>query len=231
MNININAEKRNLGKKSNLTKIRKEGLIPGIIYGNGQEGIKISINARDYTREYKKSIGGIAFFDITVDGSTYKTFIKEKQIHPLTREITHIDFMELHKGKPITIDVPINFDGEAPGTKEGGVFEIILRKIQITCLPKDIPDEIRIDISALNIGDSIHFGDIKLSGDVETNISDETTIAAVSLPTILVEPEEEEELEGEEGAEGTEGAEGEEGEEGEEGDKSAKEEDSKKDSE
>ena len=224
MNIKINAEKRILGKRSDLTMLRSEGLIPGIIYGAGQEGIKIAFNARDYTREYKKTIGAVAFFDITVDGKIYKTFIKEKQIHPLTREITHIDFLELHKGKPITIEVPINFDGEAPGVKEGGVFEISIRNIQVTCLPKDIPDEIRIDISALNIGDSIHFGEIKLPDNIETSISDETTIAAVTLPTILVEPEveEEEELEGEERTEGT---------EGEEGDKSSEKEDSEKDSE
>ena len=72
MNIKIMAEKRNLGKKSDLTVLRKEGFIPGIIYGAGQEGIKIAFNARDYTREYKKSIGAVAFFDITVDGKTYK---------------------------------------------------------------------------------------------------------------------------------------------------------------
>ena len=226
MNIKIKAEKRSLGKRSDLTELRKEGLIPCIIYGAGQEGIKISINARDYTREYKKTIGEVAFFDITIDGSTYKTLIKEKQIHPLTREITHIDFLELHKGKSITIEVPINFDGVALGIKEGGILEVSIRNIQVTCLPKNIPDEIKIDISSLNIGDSIHFGDIDLSDDIETSISDETTIVAVNLPTILEEPEEEEEV-----LEGEEGAEGEEGEEGVEGDKATEKESSKKDSE
>lgn len=220
MNIKINAEKRNLGKRSNLTELRKKGFIPGIIYGDGQEGIKIAFNTRDYTREYKKSIGEVAFFDITVDGKTYKTFIKEKQIHPLTREIVHIDFIELHKGKSITIDIPINFDGEAPGIKEGGILEIIHRKIQITCLPKDIPDEIKIDISGLNIGDSIRVADIDLSEDIVVDLSGNITIVTLSLPKIVEEPEEEEEkLEGEEGIET------------EEDDKAAEKEDSVKDSE
>jgi len=209
MNIKIDAEKRDLGKKSNLTELRNKGFIPGIIYGNGQEGIKISFNARNYTREYKKTIGEVAFFDITVEGKTYKTFIKEKQVHPLTREIVHIDFLELHKGKSITIEVPINFIGEAIGAKEGGVLEIIQRSVQVTCLPKDIPDEIRVDVSNLNIGDSIHFSDIDVSKDIETNFSDDTTIVSLSLPTIMEEPEEVEEVEGEEGAEGVEGEEGE----------------------
>ena len=223
MNIKINAEKRDLGKRSDLTELRKEGFIPGIIYGAGQEGIKIAFNARDYTREYKKSIGAVAFFDITVDEKTYKTFIKEKQIHPLTREIVHIDFLELHKGKPITIDVPINFTGEALGTKEGGVFEIIHRVIQVTCLPKDIPDEIRFDISEMNIGDSIHLRDLDISEDMNTELSDEITIAILSVPKVIEEVVEEEEVvEGEEGAEGT---------EGEEGDEAADKESSKKDSE
>jgi len=226
MNIKINAEKRNLGKRSDLTELRKEGLIPGIIYGAGQEGIKIAFNARNYTREYKKTIGEVAFFDINVDGKTYKTFIKEKQINPLTREIVHIDFLELHKGKSLTIEVPINFIGEAIGTKEGGVLEVIQRTVQVTCLPKDIPDEIRVDVSNLNIGDSIHFSDIDVSKDIETNFSDDTTIVSLGLPTIMEEPEEEEEeVEGEEGAEVVEG------EEGEEGDKATEEESSGKKSE
>jgi len=225
MNIKINAEKRDLGKRSDLTELRKEGFIPGIIYGEGQEGMKIAFNARDYTREYKKSIGAVAFFDITVDGKTYKTFIKEKQIHPLTREVVHIDFLELHKGKPITIDVPINFTGEALGIKEGGVFEIIHRVIQVTCLPKDIPDEIRFDISEMNIGDSIHLRDLDISEDMNTDLSDDITIAILSVPKVIEEVVEE--VEGEEGAEGVEG---EEGAEGEEGDKATKEESSEKDS-
>lgn len=209
MNIKVKAEKRNLGKKSNLTELRKEGFIPCIIYGNGQEGIKISINARDYAREYKKSIGEVAFFDITVDGKTYKTFIKDKQIHPLTREIVHIDFLELHKGKSITIDIPINFDGEAIGIKEGGILDIIHRKMQITCLPKDIPDEIKIDVSGMNIGDSIRVGDIILSEDIVANLSENVTIITLSLPKIVEETEEEVEegIEGEEGSEGEKAAE------------------------
>ncbi len=207
MNIKINAEKRDLGKRSDLTELRKEGFIPGIIYGAGQEGIKIAFNARDYTREYKKSIGAVAFFDITVDGKTYKTFIKEKQIHPLTREVVHIDFLELHKGKPITIDVPINFTGEAIGTKEGGVFEIIHRAIQVTCLPKDIPEEISFDISNMDIGDSIHLKDLNISEEMNTDLSNEITIAILSVPKVIEEVVEE--VEGEEGAEGVEGEEGE----------------------
>ena len=225
MNIKINAEKRDLGKRSDLTELRKEGFIPGIIYGAGQEGMKIAFNARDYTREYKKSIGAVAFFDITVDGKIYKTFIKEKQIHPLTREIVHIDFLELHKGKPITIDVPINFTGEALGTKEGGVFEIIHRTIQVTCLPKDIPDEISFDISDMNIGDSIHLKDLNISEEMNTDLSDEITIAILSVPKVV-----EEVVEEVEGEEGVDGVEGEEGAEGEEGDKAAEKESSEKDS-
>lgn len=224
MNIEIQAEKRNLGKKSNLNELRQNGFIPGIVYGAGQEGIKIAINARDFARQFRKSIGSISFFDITVDGKTYKTFIKQRQINPLTREIVHLDFLELHEGKNITIDVPINFKGEAPGTKEGGVLEIIHRKLQISCLPKDIPEEIRVDVSELNIGDTVHFSDLKLSKNIVTELTDETTIVGVSLPTIMEEPEEEEEelLEGEEGLEKV---------EGEEGEKTTDEESSEKDSE
>ncbi|MCF7858266.1 MAG: 50S ribosomal protein L25 [Candidatus Cloacimonetes bacterium] len=222
MNIAVNAQKRDIGKRSDLNKLRIDGQVPAIIYGNGQKGIKISINARDFTKSYKKSIGEIAFFDITVGDHTYKTFLKEKQVHPLTRKIQHLDFLELHKGKEITILVPINYVGEAPGTKEGGVLEIIHRTLQITCFPKDIPEEIKVDVSSLNIGDAIHFGDISLSKEIETELTAETTLVAVSLPTIMEEPEEEEE--------GVEGLEGEEISEEETDEEKSESEDSEKDS-
>ena len=119
----------------------------------------------------------------------------------------HIDFLELHKGKSITIDVPINFTGEAMGAKEGGVFEVIHRTIQVTCLPKDIPEEISFDISDMNIGDTIHLKDLNLSEDINTDLSEEITIAVLSVPKVIEEAVEETEegIEGEEGAEGAEG--------------------------
>ncbi len=211
MNIKVEAQLRDKGKRSDLNKFRNEGYIPAIIYGEGKEGTKILLNKIPFLKNYKKSLGEVAFFEIKVNGKSYTTFIKEKQIHPVTREFTHIDFVELYEGKKITLEIPINYTGEALGTKEGGLLEILHRKIEISCLPKDIPEEINIDVSNLEIGDSIHFADIKIPENVDTNMTDITTLVAVRAPRkeeiVEVEEEVEEEIEGEEVAEEKEAAE------------------------
>jgi len=213
MNLKVEAQKRTIKKKSDLKELRKEGLIPAIIYGQGKDGVLISIDDADFFKIYRKSIGEVAFFDIDVKGKNYTTVIREKQIHPLTRKIMHIDFMELHKGKPITIDIPVHLKGEPEGVKKGGVLEFLVRNIPVTCLPKDVPDAVVLEVDDFDMGDSIHVADLEFDADkVEVNLSPETTIFTIAEPSeLIIEPEEEEEeLEGEELAEGEEAAEGEE---------------------
>ena len=202
MNVKVEAKLREIGKKSDLKNYRKENLIPGIVYGEGNEGLKILIPKIQFLKDYKGTIGKVSFFNILVDGKEFNTFIKEKQIHPVTREFVHIDFMEFHKGKKITLQIPFRYIGEAPGTQEGGLVEVLHRELEISCLPKDIPEEISIDVSELEIGDSIHFGDITIPENIETSMSEITTLVAVRAPRKeeVIEVEEEE-IEGEEAAE------------------------------
>ena len=162
MNIAIEAQKREIKKKSDLTVLRNEKRIPAIIYKQGQEGLNISLEEAEFARIYRQSIGEIAFFDIKVDGNEYKTVIKEKQIHPVTRKVMHIDFQEVIPENKITMKIPLKFIGEPHGIKEGGELEILVRNLHIKCLPKDIPEEVKIDISPLGVGESIHFSDLKL---------------------------------------------------------------------
>jgi len=192
MNIKIEAITRNNKLKSDLTKLRNDGFIPAIIYGEGEKGTKIAIRKIEFQRIYGNLVGETAFYDITVDGKTYSAFLKEKQIHPVTREFTHLDFLELHKGKTITLEIPINYVGEAPGVHAGGLMDVLKRSIEISCLPKDVPEEIEVDISKLNIGDSIHFADINLSDKLETSMTDVTTLVAIRAPKQEVEEQEEE---------------------------------------
>lgn len=194
MNLNLEAELRKKGKRSDLNELRKAGFIPGIIYGEGKEGIPISIPKISFLKLYKKTIGEMVFYDISVDNKKIKTVIREKQIHPVSREILHIDFLELHKGKEVTLEVPIKIIGDAPGTHEGGLLEVLVRKIEISCLPKDVPEEIEVDVSNLNIGDVIHFSQIK-SEDMQTKLQGDTTIVAVRAPRKIEEVEKAEEIE------------------------------------
>jgi len=196
MNIKVEATLREKGKKSDLNNYRREGFIPAVIYGEGKVGINILLNKIDFMKNYKKSIGEVAFFDFDLSGKKISTFIKEKQVHPVSRDFVHIDFMELHKGTTITLEVPLHYKGIAEGTKEGGALEILHHTLEISCLPKDIPDEIEIDVTNLKIGDSIHFREIKLSEGVTSSMTEATTLVAVRAPKKEEVVEEVEAIEG-----------------------------------
>ncbi|HPR16897.1 MAG TPA: 50S ribosomal protein L25 [Candidatus Cloacimonadota bacterium] len=187
MHIKIKAEKRELGKKSDLKNYRKEGFIPAVVYGEGKEGINILLPVIPFQKAYKKSIGEVAIFEIEVGNKKYSTFIKEKQIHPVSREFVHIDFVELHKGKHITMEIPINFIGEPKGVKEGGVVEYLHRSLEITCLPKDLPEEIDVDITELHVGDTLHFSNITLPANISCSLSGAATIIAIKESRMSVE--------------------------------------------
>jgi len=199
MNVKIEAVARDKGKKSEIKSLRKEGFIPGIIYGEGKEGLKISLPKISFLKEYNKTIGEIAFFDITANGKVYNTIIKERQVHPVSREFVHLDFLEIHKGKAITVNVPIKTKGHSQGEQAGGLLEVLMRKLEVSCLPKDIPEHIEIDVSELNIGETIHLTDIEL--DMHTELPGDTPLIAVRAPKKEEEEEvipEEEAVEGEE---------------------------------
>jgi large subunit ribosomal protein L25 len=181
MKVKIKADTREIGKKSDLNELRRKGFIPGIIYGEGKEGKKISLDKITFQKLYKKHIGEMVFYEIITGDDTYDTIIKDRQFHPVTQEVLHIDFLEIHKGKQITVNVPFKFEGEAKGVAEGGLLEILLRELEVSCLPKDIPDDIVIDVSDLEINDTIHLDQVELV-NLETRLSEDTPIVAVRPP-------------------------------------------------
>jgi len=195
MNVKLDAMKRVTGRKSVNKQARKDGLIPAIIYSAGKEGLIINLDRAIFRQQYKKTIGEVAFFEITVDGETFTTIMKDRQIHPVSREFVHIDFMELHAGKEMTLEIPITYIGDAPGIAAGGNLDILHRKMEISCLPKDIPEDITVDLSNLNLNEAIHFSDIKMPADVSSSFSNETALVTLTLPRGATEEEEEEEEE------------------------------------
>jgi len=192
--IKIEAGKRTLGKKSDRKDLRKDFIIPGIMYGQGVEGTPIQFNAPDFMKAYKQSIGELAVFNIVVDGKEHRCILKDKQIHPVRRDILHVDFLLLNPGHEVSLSLPIKFVGEAAGQKMVGIVDIIVRNLNIACLPKDIPEDVEVDISALEIGDSLHIIDVKIP-NVKIKDSDDVTIVVVhdkSKVTETVEESEEE---------------------------------------
>lgn len=178
MNIVIEAKKRTIGRKSSTKQLRNEAKIPAVIYSAGSEALPIVIEESVFSTEYRKSIGEISFFIINLDGKEIKTVIKEKQIHPVSRRVLHIDFQELIPGKPITFLAPLKFAGEPKGLKQGGKLEVLIRAIKITCKPEDIPEEIKLDISSLAMNDTYLFSKLELP-NIQTKLPGNTVLAQV----------------------------------------------------
>jgi large subunit ribosomal protein L25 len=181
MIFRLEASPRTVGKKSLNHELRKSGSIPAVIYGQGETGLPISLNKANFMKEYKRSIGELAFYTIVVEGKEYNTLIKEKQIHPVRRDIIHVDFMELHASTPIHVEVPIKLIGHPEALRAGGILEVGMRNLNITCLPSEIPEDITVDISQLGIGHSIHVKDLNTAG-LQVKDAPDVTVASIHVP-------------------------------------------------
>jgi large subunit ribosomal protein L25 len=187
MIFKIDAAQRETMKKSDMTKFRKEGLIPAIIYGSGTDTVNISLQKADFMKLYKKSFGELAFYEIKVGTKNYHTLMKERQIHPVSREIIHIDFMVVKLHQKLELEVPIKFVGTAVGTKTGGTLDIVQRTIKIQCMEEDIPDDIEVDITNLAVGEALHVHQIPV-GKWTVKENPDSTIATVHAKKIDVAP-------------------------------------------
>ncbi len=192
--------------------LRSEGKLPAVLYGRGTETFILSINTIDLEQIFKKGNPYQVLINLTVeDGkNTIKpVMIKELQTHPLTQDFLHIDFYEIDMKRKITTSIPVVTTGIAKGVEIGGILQIVRRELEVLCLPTEIPERIVIDVTELDMGDSIHAQEIQLEGDVVFLEDTNFTVVTVLAPKIEEEPEEEEEeVEGEEGEEGVEGEEG-----------------------
>lgn len=213
----LNAEKRERAGKGIARAIRREGKVPAVIYGDKKETVSISLPGNELIREYKRGHMWTSLCDMKVGGESYKVLARDIQFHPVNDQILHVDFLRVTNKTKLTVSIPVHFlnEEESPGMKDGGVLNIVRHEIDLVCSAMNIPDNIEVDIGALEIGDSIHVSDITLPEGTHPSDEHEFTIAGVVAPRAVVE-EDEEEAEGED-AEGEEGeaAEGEKGEESE----------------
>jgi large subunit ribosomal protein L25 len=210
-------------------RLRKEGLIPGVLYGRGRSPHPFCVSERELRRVLTGPSGLHAILDVVLDGqkTTHASILKDYQQDVITGRIAHIDLQEVRLDQPIQAQVVIELVGESQGTKEGGVLSQVSREINVEALPLEIPERIEVDVSAMNIGDTLRLADVAQQDGVKfLDDPEETVLATVTVPTQIVEPEpEEEELEeGEELAEGEEPPEGAAEGEGEPGEEAASEE-------
>lgn len=204
-------------------RLRKEGLIPGVLYGRS-EPHSIAIPERELRRALTSEGGLNAILDVVLEGqkTTHPSILKEYQQDPVKGRVTHVDFQEVRLDKPIHATVPVHLVGaeDSPGIREGGVLSQISRDVNVEALPMEIPEHLDLDVSRMQMNDTLRLSDLSAPEGVKLlDDPEETVLASVAMPALEVEPEPEpvegEEVEGE-AAEGEEGeaAEGAEGESG-----------------
>jgi len=198
-------------------RLRREGYVPGVVYGGGSgDCTSFKVNALALRHVL---VDGAALIDLKVGGKTRPVIVKDRHQHPVRDELLHIDLLEVRLDEKIQTQVNVHLEGaeEAPGIKEGGVLEHITHQLNIEALPTDIPDGIHVDVSGLEIAATMKLSEISApQGVTFLDDPEETIIATVVVPTEVEEPEIEEEtvLVGEDGEPLEEGAEPAEGEEG-----------------
>jgi large subunit ribosomal protein L25 len=204
-------------------RLRREGWVPGVLYGGGEDCQSFKVNSRDLRAALH---GAGAVIDLQIGGGkAVPVILKDQQLHPVRDEVMHVDMLQVDLLQKIHSTVPVELHGgeEAPGSKEGGVIEHVTRELNIEALPTDIPERIDVDVSGMEAQATMHLSEIQApEGVVFLDDPEETIIATVTIPTEVEEPEIEEETElvGEDG-EPIEGAEGETAAEGATGEEAA----------
>ena len=197
----ISAEIRTDRGKGAARQLRMRGRIPAVVYGRGREPESLSISLTEFERNMMGSTGA-TIVDLSIDGNTVQTLVREVQKHPFRPGVLHVDFLEIQKGVKVTVSIPIHLEGIPEGVRTaGGVLDQSLREIEIEVLPKDIPPSVDLDVTDLVVGQSLHVSDIEIAN--ATVLSDErSTVCSVVPPRVEEEEAAEvtEEVE-EEGAE------------------------------
>lgn len=161
---------------------RNQGLIPAVVYGGesvDQIAVKLNeVKSLIYTPDFKLA-------EINVGGSASKCIVKAIQVHPVTDEIMHIDFLRLVDGHPVKVEIPIKFKGTSPGVKEGGKLVPMMRRVKVKALPEDLVDELFVDISELELGSSVRVRDIEINDKLEIMSTGATPVANVEVPRAL----------------------------------------------
>jgi large subunit ribosomal protein L25 len=191
--------------------LRRDGRIPAVLYGPKTEPALLSVEIRDLEQIFKTGNVGQVLLNLVIQNgqeSTRPAMIKELQTHPVSGKFLHIDFYEIDLERKIRVGVPIVTTGQPIGIENGGLLQIVRREIEVLCLPTQIPEDIEVDVTDLDVGDSIHVEEIQVEGDAEIPADVNFTVITILAPKVEAEPEEEEEEELDEEAAEAEGEEG-----------------------
>jgi large subunit ribosomal protein L25 len=203
--VKLQVQERERRGSADARRLRKQGLIPGVLYGKGKSSHAICVPERELRRVLTGAGGLHAILDVVLEGQStaHASILKDYQQDPIRGHISHIDLQEVRLDQPIQASVTVQLVGEPVGAKEGGVLSQVQREINVEALPMEVPEHIDLDVSRMAIGDTLRLADLApMDGVTYLDNPEETVLATVTLPTREVEPEPEEVPEGEELPEG-----------------------------
>ena len=179
--------------RSAVNKIKQQGLVPAVVYGGHDKPIALTINAREIRNILSHATSEHFLVDLEItDGgnkSNRLALVQEVQHHPIKGEVLHVDFHAVKADEVLHAAIPVETTGEPAGVKNfGGILEISMHAVEVECLPKDLPELITLDVSALNVGDAIHVKDIQFPEGVSSRIDPDLIVVRVSAPTVEIEP-------------------------------------------
>jgi large subunit ribosomal protein L25 len=182
--MTIEVQRRDESGKNANRRLRSQGLIPAVVYGGGRESVSIQVNRKSFLELFKGSHGvdqsKIFLLKMADTGQERHAMIRDLQIHPLSRQVIHIDFQRLIMDQKVRVQVPVELVGTAYGVKtEGGILDFVTREVHIECLPTDIPPHIDLDVTDLHVGQHLEAGQLKLPDGV--TLTDEADRVIVSL--------------------------------------------------
>jgi|Deesub1362A_J573_1020465.scaffolds.fasta_scaffold00112_48 large subunit ribosomal protein L25 len=184
--VDLNARSRTGRGKGYRNRLKAQGLVPAVVYGKELGSLPIELENRAVENILNKGSRNM-LISLKVDPGNgrarkFDAIIKEVQFHPYKNEIFHVDFQQISLKEELTTNVGLRLVGEAPGAKAGGRLEQLLWEIEVSCLPQDIPDYIRVDVSGLEIGDSLHVADLTPPKGVKFMTDGEVTVVTVTAP-------------------------------------------------
>jgi len=202
------AEDRSAVGKGPASALRNAGRVPGVVYGEKKEQLMFSLEARALRRELQNPRFYSTLCQLEIGGKAVRVLPRDIQLHPVTDEPVHADFVYVSRGASVTVEVQVLFlnEEECPGIKRGGVLNVVRREVELVCPADSIPEKIELDLAKADIGDSLHYSHAVVPDNVEPTITDrDFTIATIAAPSGGADDEGE--GEGEEGVEGAEGEE------------------------
>lgn len=180
----LEATHRNRSGSGALKQMRREGLVPAVIYGAGTENENVKVDAKVFSDLLHHSASESILVNLDIQGTKRLALIQDVQHNSLTNEIVHVDFLAVNENELITAVIPVEAIGIAAGVKAGGILDVQLHDLEIQCLPKDLPEIIEVDVTALKLGEALHLGDVPFPEGVKPTLNADVVLAIVSEPRV-----------------------------------------------